>query len=136
MAGFDLELPDDLVSNLKMITENTDEMFGRMTKAGADVVYKEVMNNMKSSFKSTKSLEKGLRITKTYKTKSDDGINTKVGFYGYSDKKIPIPLIALAREYGTSRGEKKKPFFRKAFNNTTAIENAMLKVQEEYIDEE
>ena len=74
MAGFDLELPDDLVSNLKMITENTDEMFGRMTKAGADVVYKEVMNNMKSSFKSTKSLEKGLRITKTYKTKSDDGI--------------------------------------------------------------
>ena len=107
-----------------------------MTKAGADVVYKEVMNNMKSSFKSTKSLEKGLRITKTYKTKSDDGINTKVGFYGYNDKKIPIPLIALAREYGTSRGEKKKPFFRKAFNNTTAIENAMLKVQEEYIDEE
>ena len=135
MAGFDLELPDDLVSNLKMITENTDEMFGRMTKAGADVVYKEVMNNMKSSFKSTKSLEKGLRITKTYKTKSDDGINTKVGFYVYNDKKIPIPLIALAREYGTSRGEKKKPFFRKAFNNTTAIENAMLKVQEEYIDE-
>ena len=136
MAGFDLELPDDLVSNLKMITEKTDEMFGRMTKAGADVVYKEVMNNMKSSFKSTKSLEKGLRITKTYKTKSDDGINTKVGFYRYNDKKIPIPLIALAREYGTSRGEKKKPFFRKAFNNTTAIENAMLKVQEEYIDEE
>ena len=136
MAGFDLELPDDLVSNLKMITEKTDEMFGRMTKAGADVVYKEVMNNMKSSFKSTKSLEKGLRITKTYKTKSDDGINTKVGFYGYNDKNIPIPLIALAREYGTSRGEKKKPFFRKAFNNTTAIENAMLKVQEEYIEEE
>ena len=136
MAGFDLELPDDLVSNLKMITENTDEMFGRMTKAGADVVYKEVMNNMKSSFKFTKILEKGLRITKTYKTKSDDGINTKVGFYEYNDKKIPIPLIALAREYGTSRGEKKKPFFRKAFNNTTAIENAMLKVQEEYIDEE
>lgn len=32
--------------------------------------------------------------------------------------------------------EKRKPFFRKAFNNTTAIENAMLKVQEEYIDEE
>ena len=38
MAGFDLELPDDLVSNLKMITEKTDEMFGRITKAGADVV--------------------------------------------------------------------------------------------------
>ena len=115
MAGFDLELPDDLVSNLKMITENTDEMFGRMTKAGADVVYKEVMNNMKSSFKSTKSLEKGLKITKVYKTPSDDGINNKVAFYGYDTDGIAIPLKAMAREYGTSRGEAKKPFFRKAF---------------------
>ena len=136
MAGFNLELPEDLINNLKTISNNTDEMFGRMTKAGAEVVYKNVVNNMKSSFKSTDSLKKGLRISRTYKTKSDDGINTKVGFYGYNEKGIPIPLIALAREYGTSRGEKKKPFFRKVFNNKSEIETAMLKVQEEYIDEE
>ena len=113
MAGFNLELPEDLINNLKTISNNTDEMFGRMTKAGAEVVYKNVVNNMKSSFKSTDSLKKGLRISRTYKTKSDDGINTKVGFYGYNEKGIPIPLIALAREYGTSRGEKKKPFLEK-----------------------
>ena len=136
MAGFNLELPEDLINNLKTISNNTDEMYGRMTKAGAEVVYKNVVNNMKSSFKSTDSLKKGLRISRTYKTKSDDGINTKVGFYGYNEKGIPIPLIALAREYGTSRGEKKKPFFRKAFNNKSEIETEMLKVQEEYIDEE
>lgn len=136
MAGFNLELPEDLINNLKTISNNTDEMFGRMTKAGAEVVYKNVVNNMKSSFKSTDSLKKGLRISRTYKTKSDDGINTKVGFYGYNEKGIPIPLIALVREYGTSRGEKKKPFFRKAFNNKSEIETSMLKVQEEYIDEE
>lgn len=136
MAGFNLELPEDLINNLKTISNNTDEMFGRMTKAGAEVVYKNVVNNMKSSFKSTDSLKKGLRISRTFKTKSDDGINTKVGFYGYNEKGIPIPLIALAREYGTSRGEKKKPFFRKAFNNKSEIETSMLKVQEEYIDEE
>ena len=136
MAGFNLELPEDLINNLKTISNNTDEMFGRMTKAGAEVVYKNVVNNMKSSFKSTDSLKKGLRISRTYKTKSDDGINTKVGFYGYNEKGIPIPLIALAREYSTSRGEKKKPFFRKAFNNKSEIETSMLKVQEEYIDEE
>lgn len=136
MAGFNLELPEDLINNLKTISNNTDEMFGRMTKAGAEVVYKNVVNNMKSSFKSTDSLKKGLRISRTYKIKSEDGINTKVGFYGYNEKGIPIPLIALVREYGTSRGEKKKPFFRKAFNNKSEIETAMLKVQEEYIDEE
>ncbi len=136
MAGFNLELPEDLINNLKTISNNTDEMFGQMTKAGAEVVYKNVVNNMKSSFKSTDSLKKGLRISRTYKIKSEDGINTKVGFYGYNEKGIPIPLIALVREYGTSRGEKKKPFFRKAFNNKSEIETAILKVKEEYIDEE
>ena len=65
MAGFSVELPDDLINNLKTISNNTDEMFGRMTKAGAEVVYNEVIKNMKSSFKTTKSLEKGLKISKT-----------------------------------------------------------------------
>ena len=104
-----------------------------MTRAGAEVVYKQVKSNMKSSFKSTESLEKGLKITKSYRTPSDDGINTKVGFYGYDEDGIPIPLKALAREYGTSRGEKKKPFFRKAFRQESAITNAMKKAQEKYI---
>ena len=136
MAGFNLELPEDLINNLKTISNNTDEMFGRMTKAGAEVVYKNVVNNMKSSFKSTDSLKKGLRISRTYKTKSDDGINTKVGFYGYNEKGIPIPLIALVREYGTSRGERKKPFFRKAFKQESAIRSAMMEVQKRYIRDE
>ena len=135
MAGFNLELPNDLIDNLKSIEENSEEMFGRMTRAGAEVVYNDIQSNMKKSFKSTESLDKGLKITKVYKTKSDDGINTKVGFYGYNDKGVPIPLIAMAREFGTSSGEKKKPFFRKAFKKVSEIESAMLKVQKEYIDE-
>ena len=135
MAGFNLELPSDLIDNLKAIEENSEEMFGRMTRAGAEVVYNDIQSNMKKSFKSTESLDKGLKITKVYKTKRDDGINTKVGFYGYNDKGVPIPLIAMAREFGTSSGEKKKPFFRKAFKKVNEIESAMLKVQKEYIDE-
>lgn len=135
MAGFYVELPTEIINSFKELENNTEEMLGRMTKAGAEIVHKEVLKNMKSSFKSTSSLEKGLKITKTYKTKSDDGINTKVGFYGYNDNGVPIPLIAMAREFGTSSGEKKKPFFRKAFNKKSQIENAMLKVQEEYINE-
>lgn len=133
MAGFTAELPNELIKSFSDLEENTEAMLREMTKAGAEVVYKNVKSNMKSSFKSTDSLEKGLKITKTYKTKSDDGINTKVGFYGYNDKGIPIPLIALAREYGTSKGEKKKPFFRKAFRQDAEITNAMKKAQERYI---
>ena len=133
MAGFNIELPSDIIQSMKELANNTESMLEEMTQAGAEVVYKNIKSNMKSSFKSTKSLEKGLKITRTYKTKSDDGINTKVGFYGYDDDGIPIPLKALAREYGTSRGEKKKPFVRKAFKQKTAITDAMMKVQDNYI---
>ena len=136
MAGFNVELPNELIKSFQELESNTEEMLSDMTRAGAEVVYKQVKSNMKSSFKSTESLEKGLKITKSYRTPSDDGINTKVGFYGYDKDGIPIPLKALAREYGTSRGEKKKPFFRKAFRQESAITNAMMKAQEKYITHE
>lgn len=132
MAGFKSELPNDLIKEIESINKNSEKMFGEMTKAGAEAVYRLVKSNMSSVFKTTKSLEKGLKITKVYKTPSDDGINTHIGFYGYDEDGVPIPLKAMAREYGTSRGEAKKPFFRKSFKKKD-IEQAMLKVQGKYI---
>lgn len=141
MARFDSELPTELLKVFDELETNCEEIFGNMSKAGAEVVYKNVKSNMAKSFKSTKALDKGLKITKVYKTPSDDGINVYVGFYGYDpDSKptkrhpygTPIPLIAMAREYGTSRGEQKKTFFRKSFNKSQ-IEQEMLKVQNKYI---
>lgn len=139
MARFQSELPNDLVKALQEIEKDTKNIFGEMCKAGADVVYKNVLSNMKKSFKTTKSLVQGLKITKIYRTPSDDGINVKVAFYGYDGvptkkypKGTPIPLKALAREYGTSQGENKKPFFRQSFKKKE-IEAEMLKVQQKYI---
>ena len=132
MAKFQSELPNDIIKELESINKNSDKVFGEMVEAGADVVYKLIKSNMAKAFKTTKSLDKGLKITKIYKTPSDDGINVHIGFYGYNDEGVPIPLIAMAREYGTSRGEKKKPFLRKSFKKKE-IEQAMLKVQEKYI---
>lgn len=136
MAGFNIELPTEIIDEMKTLSNNVEPMLERMTKAGAEVVYRNIKSNMKSSFKNTEKLEKGLKITRPYRTMSDDGINTKVGFYGYTEEGTPIPLIALAREYGTSRGEKKKPFLRKAFKDESLITSAMLKVQKEYIKDE
>lgn len=136
MAGYSLELPTEVIGSINKLYDNAEDMMKEMTRAGAEVVYKNIQSNMKRSFKTTRSLEKGLRITKSYKTKSDDAINTKVGFYGYDEEGIPIPLKALAREYGTSRGERKKPFMRKAFRDTNTITDAMIKVQERYIKDE
>lgn len=142
MANFKEELPQELIKQFEGLEVNTTEMMQEMTKAGAKIVYKNVLSNMKKSFKSTKSLEKGLRITKVYRTSKDE-ISSKIAFYGYDRNKktkkypngVPIPLIALAREYGTSSGEQKKPFFRQSFKRKE-IEDAMLKIQEKYLPKE
>lgn len=132
MAKFKSELPYDLLKVFEDLETDCEEMFGEMCKSGAEVVYNNVKSNMKRAFKSTRSLDKGLKITKVYKTPSDDGINVHIGFYGYNDKGVPIPLIAQAREYGTSSGEAKKPFFRKSFKKKE-IEQAMQSIQDKYI---
>lgn len=132
MAKFSKELPNELMKVFEDLETNCDDMFGEMCKAGAEVVYNNAKANIRKVFKSTRSLEKGLKVTRVYKTPSDDGINVHVGFYGYNEEGVPIPLIALAREYGTSSGEQKKPFFRKSFKKKD-IEQAMQQVQDKYI---
>ena len=141
MARFKQELPNEIIKEIEERSIKAEDIFGELCNSGADVVIQNVRNNMSKSFKSTRSLEKGLKKTKVYKTKSDDGINVKVGFYGYDGvptkkypKGTPIPLKVMAREYGTSRGEAKKPFFRKSFKKDD-IENAMKSKQKELIGE-
>lgn len=139
MANFKAELPNDLIKEFEKLEHNTEKMMGEMTSAGAKVVYNLVLSNMKGSFKSIKGLVDCLKVTRVYRTPSDDGINTKVAFFGYfknsQGKEVPAPLVANAREYGTSRGEKKKSFFRKSFNKAQ-IESAMLQVQNKYLPKE
>ena len=153
MAKFKMELPTELINQFKALSDNSEKMIEEMTEAGAKVVKKNVIYNMYGSFESeaVKHLIPYLKITRTYKTPSDDGINTKVGFYGYYKEKtftvknkkngdiysyvgVPVPLIVRAREFGSQSGEQKKPFFRKSFNKNE-IESAMLEVQKRYIKE-
>ena len=135
MAKFKAELPNDLIKVFDELETNASFMMGEMCKAGATVVYNKVVANMQKVFKTTNSLRKGLKITKVYSTRSDDAVNVHIGFYGYDEEGVPIPLKALAREYGTSSGEEKKPFFRKAFSKKE-IEQAMMEVQNRYIKDE
>lgn len=178
MAKFSSELPLDLIEQFKTLEKGAEKMLGEMVDAGAEVVEKNIRANMKKAFKDPSRLEKCLRVTRVYKTPSDDGVNKKVAFYGYLEgtegtvtkmtrtktygklnKKgkviwqnknrvgqtstktyshnygVPAPLVAIAREYGTASGEKKKPFVRPAFKKAQ-ITSAMLKVQEKYIHDE
>lgn len=133
MAKFDMQLPTDIIKDIEYINNNSDNIFGQMTKAGAKVVYENVKVNKPKSFADS-DIMNCLKITKIYKTPSDHGINTKVGFYGdFTDingNKKPSYIVANVFEYGKS-GFTKQPFFRKSFKKAQ-IEKAMLEAQKQY----
>lgn len=155
MAKFTSEIPNDLIHVFDELDENSEKMMSEMTNAGAEVVYQLVLKNMAKAFKDVSRISKNVKITKVYKTPSDDGINTKVGIYGYlsgtagkaftttrkkggKTKKYtynngtPAPFVALAREYGTAHGESRYPFFKKSFKKSE-IEAAMKEVEKKYL---
>lgn len=147
MARFDALLPEDIMKDFKTILENSEEIFGEMTRAGAEVVADAVRANIPASLKPY------VKITRTYKTPSDGGINTKVYISGYlpfkdperqsfsrrgraggkvytTTKGVPAEFIANLYEYGRSHPSfPKKPFLRKSFAQKGKIEQAMLDAQ-------
>lgn len=148
MAKFSLVLPDEIIKDTEKLYRNSDKIFGGMTRAGAEVV----LNNVKQTAPHA-GIASNTKLSKTYKTPSDGGINTKVYFSGYlpfkgnrktfkrrgrkggdvytTTKGVPVAFLAQIYEYGRSTSPfPKKPFFRKAFN-TAQIEKAMLKAQKE-----
>ena len=157
MAKFQTELPTDILNDCQFLSSNAATIFGKMTRAGAEVVKQQIATNAARAFdtKTAAKLNQKLKITNTYDTPSDGGINTKVAYYGYiprSDGKkvrikggsypgVPAPLLARLREFGARSGGNmpaplkhywtKKPFVRPAFESKGAIEDAMLKAQKE-----
>lgn len=136
MARYEMELPTELIDIFSTLEQNEKKMLQDMTKAGAKVVLKNIKANVPSSFHGS-NIMKCLKTTKTYETPSDDGINTKVAFYGYfinkDGKRVPAPLVCNVFEFGRSNRQK-RPFLRKSFN-ASEIEKAMLQVQKKYIRE-
>ena len=130
MGKFEMILPDEILKDFRKIYDNSDKIFGEMTKAGAEVVLSNVRANVPRSFKNS-NIMKTLKMTKTYKTPSDDGINNKVGFYGYfvnqNGVTTPAPLVCNVFEYGSTKFSK-QPFLRKSFRKDQ-IERAMLDAQ-------
>ena len=134
MARFQIELPNDVLKDFQRVHDDSDKIFGEMTRAGAEVVEKNIIANVPQSIRNSKMMQ-CLKITKTYKTPSDDGINTKVGFFGYFEneqgKTVPAPLVANVFEYGRSNAPfPKHPFLRKSFKKNE-IEQAMLQAQKQ-----
>lgn len=136
MARFNAELPSDIIKQFETVEKNTDKMLEEMTEAGARVVLSNIKSSVPQSWY-TSNIMRCLKITRPYKTPSDDGVNTKVAFYGYfinrNKEKIAAPLVANVTEYGRSNSPyPKRPFLRKSFKKAQ-IEKAMQAVQDKYI---
>lgn len=147
MAKFEMQLPNDIIKQFEEIYGYSDEIFGAMTKAGAEVVAENLRNNAPDILKPY------VKITRIYRTLSDGGINTKTYFSGYipfsdpnrtkflrrgansqgkvyeSTEGVPAEFLANLYEYGRSTAPfPKHPSLRKSFNEEQ-IRKAMLDVQ-------
>lgn len=132
MAKFTADIDDSVLKDISYIDKQFDHIFGGMTKAGADVVYKNVIANLPESLRSS-GFSSHVKLSRVYKTPSDDGINTKVMITGYfinkDGRKTPAPLVANMFEYGSQKKNyPKHPFFRKSFKKSQ-IKKAMEEAQ-------
>lgn len=147
MAKLNLELPTEVINEIQEVEKNADEIFGGMTRAGAELVW----HNVKLTAP-TPEIASKFKLSKTYKTPTDGGINTKVycsGYIPFSDpnrkyfsrsakghmyhttKGVPVDFLVKLYEYGRSTSPfPKHPFFRNAFKGNE-IEKVMLKAQKE-----
>ena len=153
MAKFNMELPNDLIKEMQKLEQNTEKMMGEMTRAGAETVLSNVRGSVPLP-----AMASHVKLTRTYKTPSDNGINTKVYFSGYipfsnpnrkyfsrkggngkvykETEGVAVDFLANVYEYGRSSAPfPKKPFFRKSFKKAQ-ITSAMEKVQEKYLPKE
>ena len=145
MAKFTMELPSDIIKDFERLDKKSEEIFGEMTKAGAEVVKKNIESECPDTIRNH------VKTSRVYKTPSDDGINTKVYISGYlpfsdpnrsyfsrrggsgtvykTSEGVPAAFLAQLYEYGRSTYPfPKKPFLRKAFKKKE-IEEAMKKKQ-------
>jgi hypothetical protein len=138
VAAFKGGLPTDLIQMFSQLEQDTDKMLAEMVTAGAQVVQNNVNAKMPRELK--KALNgNNVKLTKVYKTPSDDGTACQVIITGYFVNRwkqvTPAPLVANVFEYGRSGAPyPKKPFFRASFNEAQ-IEKAMLEAQEKYLKE-
>lgn len=136
MATFEEQLPTELMEQFEFLDKNTETMLKEMTREGAKKVLANVKANVPQSFRKS-SIMKCLKLTRSYKTPSDDGVATKVAFYGYFEnedgKKTPAQLVCNLFEYGRSNSTyPRHPFMRRSFVSSE-IESAMKKVQDKYL---
>lgn len=135
MAKFQVKMPTELIKEIEKLEKDTEKICGEMVKAGAQVAYKNVLNNLPAPLKNS-NFKNCICVSKIYKTPSDGAINAKVmvvdGYYtNHLGEKTPAPLVANLFEYGRHNHHyPQQKFFRKSFKKkqiTDAFYTAFVK---------
>lgn len=136
MGKIEFTLPNEELELLKHYLNDTNKIFSEIVKAGGQAAYENVKANVPQSFRKSNIMRK-LKMTRVYKTPSDDAINVKIGFYGYfinhNNKVTPAPLVANVFEYG-SRFFPKQPFFRRSIHSAR-VERVMGQTYRKFFKE-
>lgn len=132
MAKFEAQLPTDILKDVDFLAKNAVEIFGGMTKAGAEVAAENMKQRARKALKSNiaGAVANKIKVTKTYETKKRE-IATAARAYGYVPKKdgkpfvlkkngktytynqgVPAPLLLNLADQGKSIASTMVPQFR------------------------
>ncbi len=127
MAQMSVDIPDDLIGQLRALASKVDEIAPQMVKGGAEVLAEEVRRRLEANHKRTGALVRSVAVKKPSKSK-DEVWSCRVYFKGtdayqadgkamhttYKRKnKVTNSQKAIAAEYGTS-DQPATPFVRPA----------------------
>jgi len=146
MAAFQNYSGDEILKQMGYVKQRCGDIFLSMTKDAAEYVAGRVRSSVPRS-----DMTSHVKVSRSYKTPSDGGNNTKVYFSGYlpfsgkrltftrrgraggklyaTEKGIPVEFLAILYEYGRSTSPfPKRPFFRRSFD-AKGIDKVMMETQ-------
>ena len=120
MAKAEVKMPEELLTKLSRLGEQTDEIAALALKAGGDVVLDKVRSNLEASIgngtkydsRSTGELIDSLGMTPV-KIDRNGNSNIKIGFSEPRSDGKSNAMLATVLEYGKS-GQPPKPFMKPA----------------------
>ena len=136
MAKFSIADSGDIMAEIDKIQSDSERIAKRAVYEAAGIVADSIRDGLHavlaSSTTSTGDLERSLGIARIERD-SSGSISTAISFSGYDRRGNPNPVKARSLEYGNARGQRKRPFLKKAVQ---AAEGKAIDAMEHTVDAE
>lgn len=124
MATAKVKMPEEFLTKLSSLGQNTDAVAEKVLEAGGEVMVKKISGNLsavigsgtKYESRSTGELEKSLGVTPV-KVDKNGNYNIKIGFAEPRSDGKSNAMIANVLEYG-KHGQPARPFLKPAISSS------------------